>query len=81
MTDIFRFYGLDWLAILLSALAVLLLGGKNKWGFIAFIGANFTWIGLGILVLHSPAIVLGNILFLITNSRGFLKWNSAELSR
>jgi lipid-A-disaccharide synthase-like uncharacterized protein len=41
-----------------------------------FMLANITWMLLGSLLLHSYAIVLGNLIFLITNTRGFLKWNA-----
>lgn len=78
MTDLLKYYGLDWLAMLLSVVAMLLLGNKVKWGFTLFMLANITWILLGFLLLNSFAIVLGNSIFLITNTRGFLKWNSAK---
>ena len=76
MTELLKYYGLDWLAMLLSVIAMILLGNKVKWGFTFFISANLTWILLGFFLLHSYAIVLGNIIFLITNTRGFLKWNA-----
>lgn len=76
MIEIFKYYGLDWLAMLLSVLAMILLGNKIKWGFILFILANTTWILLGLVLLNSYAIVIGNIIFLVTNTRGFLKWNA-----
>lgn len=76
MIDIFKYYGLDWIAMLLSVIAMVLLGNKVKWGFAFFMLANVTWILLGFLLLNSYAIVLGNIVFLITNTRGFIKWNS-----
>ena len=78
MSDVFKYYSLDWIAMLLSVLAMLLLGNKVKWGFVLFMLANMTWIVLGFLILHSYAIVLGNIIFLITNARGFLKWNAEK---
>ncbi|TGL57858.1 PnuC protein [Leptospira ognonensis] len=76
MTDLFKYYALDWIAMMLSILAMILLGNKVKWGFTLFMLANITWILLGFLLLDSYAIVFGNIVFLITNTRGFLKWNS-----
>jgi hypothetical protein len=78
MTDLLKYYGLDWIAMLLSVIAMILLGNKVKWGFTLFMLANITWILLGFLLLHSYAIVLGNIIFLITNTRGFLKWNAEK---
>ena len=78
MTYLFKYYGLDWIAMLLSVVAMILLGNKVKWGFTLFMLANITWILLGFLLLHSYAIVLGYIIFLITNTRGFLKWNAEK---
>jgi hypothetical protein len=65
MTDLFKYYGLDWIAMILSVIAMILLGNKVKWGFTFFMLANFTWILLGFFLLHSYAIVLGNFVFLI----------------
>jgi hypothetical protein len=76
MTDLLKYYGLDWLAMVLSVVAMVLLGNKVKWGFTFFMLANLTWILLGFFLLNSYAIVLGNVVFLITNTRGFLKWNA-----
>jgi hypothetical protein len=80
MLDVFKYYGLDWLAMLLSVGAMILLGNKVKWGFTLFMLANATWIFLGFFLLNSYAIVLGNAIFLITNTRGFLKWNADKTS-
>lgn len=78
MTDLLKYYGLDWIAMLLSVIAMILLGNKVKWGFTFFMLANVTWILLGLILLKSYAIVLGNLIFLITNTRGFLKWSSEK---
>ncbi len=78
MTDLLKYHGLDWIAMLLSVVAMILLGNKVKWGFALFMLANITWILLGLLLLHSSAIVMGNTIFLVTNTRGFIKWNAAK---
>jgi hypothetical protein len=78
MIDIFKYYGLDWAAMVLSIIAMVLLGNKVKWGFVCFMLANLTWILLGLILLQSYAIVLGNAVFLITNTRGFIKWNKEK---
>jgi hypothetical protein len=75
MTELFKYYGLDWLAMILSVIAMILLGNKVKWGFVSFMFANVTWILLGLFLLNSYAIVIGNVIFLVTNTRGFIKWN------
>ncbi len=72
------YYGLDWLAMGLSLLAVWLIGDKNRWGFLVFICANLLWIPLGFTLLNSLGILLGNFFFLITNLRAFVRWNRKE---
>lgn len=69
------YYGLDWLAMAASLLAVYLLGQKNRMGFLAFIAANATWIGVGVLA-ASYGIVVGNGVFLALNARGWWKWRA-----
>ncbi len=78
MSELFKYFGLDWMAMIMSVIAMLLLGNKVKWGFVSFMIANIAWIILGILLLHSYAIVIGNSIFLITNTRGFIKWNQTK---
>jgi hypothetical protein len=80
MEILFRYYGIDWLSMLLSILAMVLLGNKAKWGFILFAFANLTMIIMAFYLLQSFALVAGNAIFLIINTRGFLKWNT-ESSR
>ena len=71
-----QYYYLDWLAMTLSLLAVWLLGNKNRWGFAFFVMANITWLAVGSMA-GSYGIVVGNMAFLIMNSRGFLRWKGA----
>lgn len=74
MDILFKYYAIDWLAMLLSLLAVYLLGNKNRIGFISFIMANALWIFLGVFMMQSLGIAIGNFVFLIMNTRGFVKW-------
>jgi hypothetical protein len=78
MTDLFKYYGLDYVAMIMSLIAILLLGNKVKWGFVSFMFTNAAWITLGVILLHSYALIIGNTIFLITNTRGFIKWNQTK---
>jgi nicotinamide riboside transporter PnuC len=71
--DIFKFYGLDWIAMSLSLLAVYLLGNRNKLGFVSFIISNAIWVYVGYLT-GSYAIAIGNFIFLLMNLRGWIRW-------
>jgi len=76
MEILFKYSGLDWLSMVFSLCAMLLLGSKIKWGFLFFIIANIIMIAVSILMIESVALTVGNSVFLVTNLRGFLRWNS-----
>lgn len=78
--DFFKYYGVDWLAMTLSLYAVYLLGNKNKWGFVAFIISNALWLYVGYLT-NSYAIAVGNFIFLLTNTRGWVRWTKEEKAK
>lgn len=77
MIDVlFKYYALDWLSMILSINAMILIGNKSRLGFIFFIAANITMILVSFLMIHSLALVVGNFIFLVTNTRGFLRWKT-----
>jgi hypothetical protein len=69
-------HGLDWAAMLLSLLALHLLGERNRLGFLSFMVANACWISVAALI-HSPAIALGNAIFFAVNLRSYRRWSVA----
>ena len=71
-----HYYGLDWLAMALSLLALWLIGNKNRLGFAAFVLANLTWMVVGVWLMQSVGIVLGNIVFMVMNIRGYANWKT-----
>lgn len=78
--DFMKYYGVDWVAMALSLYAVYLLGNKNKWGFVAFIISNALWLYVGYLA-NSYAIAIGNFIFLLTNTRGWVRWTREEKAK
>lgn len=76
MDTFLKYYGLDWLAMGTSLLAVYLIGNKNRLGFLSYIIANSLWIYLGIFKMQSLGISIGNVFFLAMNLRGFMKWKN-----
>ena len=70
-----RYYGSDWVATALTMLAIYLLGNKRKEGFVIMIIGNLCWVALGLIV-HSIAMVIANVVFIVMNLRGFMKWSS-----
>ena len=68
-----NYYGLDWIAMGTSLLAVYLLGQRSRLGFVSFLISNVIWIVLGVLA-GIWGIVAGNVAFLALNARGYTKW-------
>ena len=71
------YYGIDWLATVCGLTAVLLLGNKNKIGFLVFMMACASWVTFGLIV-GSWAVVFGSTIFFFMHLRGFLKWRRDE---
>lgn len=78
MDDYFKYYGLDWIGMIITLIAVYLLGNKNRNGFIVFAVANVLWMGIGYFLMSSLGILFGNIFFLVTNIRGFINWKKEQ---
>jgi len=68
-----RYFFLDWFAMALSLGAMVLLGNKDRRGFVTFAISNAMWVVVGLWA-HSLAIALGNAIFLGINLRGFVRW-------
>lgn len=67
------YWGIDWIAMTLSFTAVWMLGNKRRGGFLVFAAANLTWVVVGVWA-HSVGIALGNLVFLASNLRGYVRW-------
>lgn len=73
-----HYYGIDWLAFILSMLMIYHLGNKNRIGFYFGISANLTWFIFAIMA-SSPPIFLSHVIFFALNVRGINKWRSAKI--
>mgnify|MGYP001182346394 CR=1 FL=1 len=78
MDDYFKYFGLDWLGMIITLVAVYLLGNKNRNGFIVFAFANVLWMYIGYFLMSSLGILFGNIFFLVTNIRGYFNWKKEQ---
>ena len=74
MTDIFQYYGVDWIAMLFTLVAIYQLGNKQRSGFVLMIIGNSFWIGLGVFT-ASLALIVANAVFAAMNVRGLWKWS------
>jgi len=73
-------FGLDWGAMIFSLLALYLIGRRNRVGFLSFIAANVCWVSIGWLTM-SLAIMVGNVIFLLLNLRGYRNWMNTDSVR
>jgi nicotinamide riboside transporter PnuC len=78
MDVLLKYYGLDWLGMASSLLAVYLMGNKKRVGFIFNMLANVLFIYLAVFEMQSLGMCIGNIFFLIFNLRGYLKWKNPQ---
>ncbi len=72
----FQYYGIDWIAIILTFLAIWQIGNQNKTGFILMIFGNASWIAVGYLT-DSMAMIIANFIFCLLNVRAIFKWSRA----
>ena len=69
----FQYYGIDWLAMILTFLAIWQIGDRKRSGFVLMIGGNTCWVVLGILT-TSLALVVANTAFMALNVRAIVNW-------
>ena len=72
-TQIFQYYGSDWIATISTFAWIYLIGNKKRSGFIFAIIGSISWLIFGWLN-HSFPSVIANSVFILLNIRGFLKW-------
>lgn len=72
------YFGVDWLAVSLSSIAVYLLGNRWRSGFATMMCANVCWILVGVLA-GSAAMIAANVLLLAMNARGWIRWSRDQL--
>ncbi|MBT5855665.1 PnuC protein [bacterium] len=73
LETITQYYATDWVAMFTSFFWLYLVGNQKRSGFLFGIAASVAWFLFGMLT-HSPASMIANIVFLVLNIRGYLKW-------
>jgi len=74
---IVRYYCIDWVALVLNAAAIYLLGKKQRAGWTLGIVANLAWIVFGVLA-HSVATVVACFIFTGLNAKGWWNWRTEQ---
>ena len=72
---ILNYFGIDWLAMLFTFVAIYLLGNKSRSGFVTMMCGNSCWVAVGVLT-NSVAMVIANVVFFAMNLRGWLRWSA-----
>ena len=71
--QISQYYGSDWLAMIATFMYLYLIGNRKRVAFVYAFFASVCWLIFGWLN-HSFASVFANIIFIILNIRGYIKW-------
>lgn len=77
MDLVFRYYGVDWLAMASTFLSLWLLGEGRRSGFLLGMVAAGFWFSFGVLA-GSLANPIANTLFFVLNVRGYRRWRAVE---
>ena len=75
-----KYYCIDWIALVLNAFAIYLLGKKRKAGWSLGVVANIFWIVFGILA-HSVATIVACSIFVALNVKGWWNWSKEQSPR
>jgi len=75
MEFLFKYHGIDWIAIIMTFLTLYYLGEKRRCGFIYGILASLSWLTFGVLA-DSIANIIANVIFIALNLRGYLNWQN-----
>ena len=70
-----KYFGIDWLAMMLTFLAIWQMGNKNRIGFILMMSGNLAWASIGFLM-GSYAMIIANVIFCSMNIWAFIKWST-----
>ena len=72
-----RYYCVDWIALVLNAFAIYLLGKKQRTGWSLGVIANLAWIAFGLLA-HSVATMVACSIFVALNIKGWWDWRKEQ---
>lgn len=74
------YYGIDWIAMVLTIIAIYLLGNKSRKGFVIMMAGNLCWVALGALT-GSLGLIAANCTFIVMNIRAYFKWGNKRQAR
>jgi hypothetical protein len=72
--EITKYYGSDWIAMVLSVASLWMLGSRRRTGFIWMVVGNAAWIIYGIMADCNLPVIISNAVFAALNLRGYMNW-------
>ncbi len=75
-----KYYGFDWLAVLIGVIGMWKLGSKKRSGFIFYMIAAMAGFVFALLA-HTIAYMIVNVITFFLQLRGFLKWRKDDLGK
>ena len=77
MDMIWTYYGIDWLAMVMTFLSLYFLGGKKRSGFVYGKLANLSGLAFGVMA-QSVANPVANVVFMTLKIRGYRSWKQMK---
>jgi hypothetical protein len=78
MKEIFgQYYGVDWIAMILSLCFMYSVGSKKRYAFIFGVFSCFAWIFTNSIAEIWPGVLL-NFILIGLHTRGYLKWGKVK---
>lgn len=75
--DLFSYYGLDWLSMLLGFYGMWLLGKKRKVGFVFTVLGMVSALSVALLA-QQYGFIFANIIMMILSARNYIMWRAEE---
>lgn len=79
MITLFKYYGSDLMGMVMLLSSMYFIGSKKRFGFIFGIIGNLSFLFFGILTKSTP-VIFTNVVLVILNIRGFIKWKKIKTS-
>lgn len=78
--DLFSYYGLDWLSMLLGFYGMWLLGKKRKVGFVFTVLGMVSALSVALLA-QQYGFIFANIIMMILSARNYIMWRAEEKTK
>jgi hypothetical protein len=74
-----KYYGIDWIGMICTAISLWYLGKHRKFGFVIGTVGDCAWLVFGFIV-HSPANIVATVIYILFNIKAWHQWKE-EMKR